>query len=1244
MSQLLTGLSIGNNNKGVINNGRSLGVVKVNDVLTATSSVSNITTASGIRQPTISAKNTSVVSTFASSLYIDYSPVAGTNQTITNSYALYVNAGLAYLGGNYTSVYGLGITNSGNILPQNATLYSAPALTSLSGSNNYYYIYLDKPTTTGSTAGVASTLYIANAPKNTNTLIPLQGNTANRYALNIASGNSYFGGNLNIAGKLCISPLFCVNQESYGQGSKLETINYTNVSYIKTSEVSAQIDNVPFTGNQTYTFGRSRPQMWVSCGAGTNTLAYSTDGIKWTGLGTSVFYNRGFKVAWNGFMWVAVGDPTGASGSGNNSIAYSFNGINWTGLGLTYLALGRDVLWDGAKWIAVGKAAAANMSDSAVVYSYDGITWISTTSSGIFSLNTGICVAYNGYIYLAGGQRGTVNNAMAYSYDGINWTGLTDSNSPLAPNFTTTCYGIAWNGYIWVAVGSGTNVIAWCNNANPTDYKNWTRITTGTTGTFSGNGYCICWTGILWIAGGDSDNALSYSYNGNNWKNFGTSILSSGVGITWDGTKAIAHGTGGSYRAAWSRDGINWVALNSPFSADGRSCAVNTRRMHSITFSRNLIVGGGGTGGYTLFYTLDGTTWSYSSTGYLIFTSKCTCIVWNGSIWLAGGDNSTLALSRDGVKWTQLNTNLMATFWGLAWNGNIWVAVGFSTINTIIYSYDGFIWIPCANSPFSVGYNVAWNGSIWVAVGSGSCKIVYSYDGITWSDGKNASNGLGSTTIFASAGYAVAWNGFMWVVTGGNTTGNMIVYSYDGINWNNSVNGSTIFANGYGKSIAWNGYLWVAAGYNGGTGSNTTAYSSDGINWTGTTSFGTGGVGNCIRWAGNIWIAVGQGSTTRAYSYNGVNWVNGSGSAFTNSGNALAWSAGKGSVYIQHPMIALGSGTNTLAYSTNGLQWLSLGTTIFSTAGYCAAWNGTIWVAGGAGTNSLAWSQDGINWIGLDNYVLSEVRGILWNGSIWIATGYGPSTTIAWSTDGKLWTGVSSANGGKLLSKGRSIGWNGTKLVIVGEGTTNLVISSTDGGMTWSGNGTASFSTGIYAIVWVGIQWVVGGIGSGTQMIKYSSDLSTWTTPSTTTIFTTANYGLAWNGITLVAVGSGTNTIAWSTDSGASWTGNTNALLATSGQSVIWNGRAFIAGGYGTNTLAYSGDGVVWTAVPNSTNLFTTICNGVAGNSRIGATVVDSQLVLDSNDIGQTSNLDVVSDTYYDRAVSNFSIALKYGL
>ena len=68
-----------------------------------------------------------------------------------------------------------------------------------------------------------------------------------------------------------------------------------------------------------------------------------------TGVSASIF-TTGNGVAWGGNQWVAVGQ-------GTNTIAYSYDGINWTavtGVSASIFTIGRGIAWNGSLWVAVG--------------------------------------------------------------------------------------------------------------------------------------------------------------------------------------------------------------------------------------------------------------------------------------------------------------------------------------------------------------------------------------------------------------------------------------------------------------------------------------------------------------------------------------------------------------------------------------------------------------------------------------------------------------------------------------------------------------------------------------------------------------------------------------------------------------------------------------------------------------------------------------------------------------------------
>ena len=100
------------------------------------------------------------------------------------------------------------------------------------------------------------------------------------------------------------------------------------------------------------------------------------------------------------------------------------------------------------------------------------------------------------------------------------------------------------------------------------------------------------------------------------------------------------------------------------------------------------------------------------------------------------------------------------------------------------------------------------------------------------------------------------------------------------------------------------------------------------------------------------------------------------------------------------------------------------------------------------------------------------------------------------------------------------------------------------------------------------------------------------------------------------------------------WCGNSGI---SKGYGVAWNGTRWVAVGQDAsgNSIAYSHDGITWYGAGN------TVLNtgyGVAGNPGIGPVVVDSQLVLNNSVYGLSSNLDIVSDKYYNSGYTNFTI------
>jgi hypothetical protein len=245
--------------------------------------------------------------------------------------------------------------------------------------------------------------------------------------------------------------------------------------------------------------------MWVAVGVGPNTLAYSYDGVSWTGLGNTIFSTSGNCVGWNGNMWIA-------GGSGTNTVAYSYNGIDWTGLGYVITTSGNSVIWTGNKWILVGEGVYK------IVKSTDGINWSGVSESIFTNKLLGICISSSKIVTVG---QGLTQDEIGYSIDGgETWVSSTTGLLGIA------CKSVFWNSEKYIVVGGSTHSIAYS-----TDGINWTVSSDA----FIGVGkYCnsVTWNGERWIATGNQvgTNLVLYSYDGINW--YKTSIsINNGYGV-----------------------------------------------------------------------------------------------------------------------------------------------------------------------------------------------------------------------------------------------------------------------------------------------------------------------------------------------------------------------------------------------------------------------------------------------------------------------------------------------------------------------------------------------------------------------------------------------------------------------------------------------------------------------------------------------------------------------------------------
>lgn len=265
-----------------------------------------------------------------------------------------------------------------------------------------------------------------------------------------------------------------------------------------------------------------------------SSVVRSFDSINWRPQTFNTVPSTLYAVIWSGSKWFIVKNNTG-SGINRNALATSTDGLQWTFPQSFIIEFARGIAYKEGRYVAVGGASIS--VGSKIQTSTDGNSWTTLTCPIEFPLY----VAHNSSIWVMCGEGG-----IAYSSDGLSWTAST-----VCPLTRVNC--VAWNGYIWIAVGVGAgNTIA-----TSIDGIRW--YADQLTSALFTDAKFVAWNRRTWIAVGSGEHTIATSVNGINWIGLGRQTFSTvGIYITWDGTRWIAGGLGGE-SAFTSTDGLEWT-------------------------------------------------------------------------------------------------------------------------------------------------------------------------------------------------------------------------------------------------------------------------------------------------------------------------------------------------------------------------------------------------------------------------------------------------------------------------------------------------------------------------------------------------------------------------------------------------------------------------------------------------------------------------------------------------------------
>jgi len=472
---------------------------------------------------------------------------------------------------------------------------------------------------------------------------------------------------------------------------------------------------------------------------------------------------------------------------------------------------------------------------------------------------------------------------------------------------------------------------------------------------------------------------------------------------------------------------------------------------------------------------------------------------------------------------------------------------------------------------------------------------------------------------FNSVTYGVAWNGTIWVACGQGI--NTIATSVDGISWIPRDRGTVITSIAYAAAWSPNLGLWVVVGNSGASSSaNVAATSPDGITWTGVPGFITSSSNAPLRkgcWAynptgtlGSIYVIGELGANSRIYtSADGSNW------AFRSIPVSTAYNvAWNGNLFV-----ATTSNT-TVMTSPDAITWTnrSLNPSINNTYGiaYSPSWG--VWIMcgynGGSGNayGAIQYSYDGINWNYTAMNVANNTAGLFLYDVQWNPTNnyfqiVGSNAYIYQISSQSTLSNIPQTFPSGTFNNIWQTAWSPTLSLWVGVGSGTFSIASSPDGVNWTGRSTA-FTTAGYGVAWNGSYFVA--VGQGTNTIALSSNGTTWTAyASNASNYTSAGYGVVWssNLSTWVATGQaasgagGGGTGFTTSPDGVTWTQRGSAGVDNMGFTVQYNPllNQWLMGGAGNHSLATSSDGVLWQG-RTGLAIFSTQVNGVIFSPQLG--------------------------------------------
>ncbi len=197
---------------------------------------------------------------------------------------------------------------------------------------------------------------------------------------------------------------------------------------------------------------------------------------------------------------------------------------------------------------------------------HDGNTWVQATASAAFSARSyGEVLAYDGKLWIMGGEGPPNTNDVWSSTDGVTWTQVT-ANAPWSARALAA--SVVFDDKMWI-IGGGYQNDVWYS----TDGANWTQATSnaGWSGRLSYD--AVVFNDKMWIFAGQASGSVTEddvwsSPDGITWTKTADGAFPGRYGhqaFAFDNKLWVMGGYGGGYKSdVWSSpDGITWTEVTS---------------------------------------------------------------------------------------------------------------------------------------------------------------------------------------------------------------------------------------------------------------------------------------------------------------------------------------------------------------------------------------------------------------------------------------------------------------------------------------------------------------------------------------------------------------------------------------------------------------------------------------------------------------------------------------------------------